>query len=69
MHSTKKVSGQGCSETFVCRGRPRRERDWEKGAALFPARLTKEVFCYENLPPEGRNNPARLDGRLIDRIG
>ena len=26
------------------------------------------VFCYENLPPEGRNNPARPDGRLIDCI-
>ena len=26
------------------------------------------IFCYENLPPEGRNNPARPDGRLIDCI-
>lgn len=26
------------------------------------------LFCYENLPPEGRNNPARPDGRLIDCI-
>ena len=29
---------------------------------------TNGAFCYENLPPEGRNNPARPDGRLIDCI-
>ena len=28
----------------------------------------KGLLCYENLPPEGRNNPARPDGRLIDCI-
>ena len=25
-------------------------------------------FCYENLPPEGRNDPARPEGRLKDSI-
>ena len=36
---------------------------------LILFRKSKRLFWYENLPPEGRNNPARLDGRLIDRIG
>ena len=41
-----------------------------KGVNLSANRLNGwRLFCYENLPPEGRNNPARLDGRLIDRIG
>lgn len=26
------------------------------------------LFCYENLPPEGRNDPARPEGRLKDSI-
>ena len=39
------------------------------GWATSAAVLVMGLFCYENLPPEGRNNPARLDGRLIDRIG
>lgn len=30
--------------------------------------LVGRLFCYENLPPEGRNDPARPEGRLKDSI-
>ena len=64
MDSTKKVSGQGCSETFVCRGRPRRERDWEKGRAFFPARLTKGGISMPDLELEKAVSRAVNEGTV-----
>lgn len=34
----------------------------------FFLRFDQDLICYENLPPEGRNDPARPEGRLKDSI-
>ena len=41
---------------------------WVKPDGSQSRTATGLLFCYENLPPEGRNDPARPEGRLKDSI-